>query len=81
MIWPIVVFTVMFLVLSAFLVAVSFHVFRYRYNNDASVFIFVTLTIIYLLTAILIFVVFKYSNPTVSNQSTFSNFKTINKNL
>jgi len=77
MIWPILTFIVLFLALSAFLMAVSFHVFRFRYNNDASIFIFSTLSIIYILIAILVFIFFKYSEPTPKADDIFTNF-TIN---
>lgn len=61
MVAPILIFAIAALIISVILIAVSFHVARYRYHNDASVFVFTTICVIYLLMTVMTFTFFKYS--------------------
>lgn len=57
-----IIFAIIFLVLGTFMAMVAFHVSRYRYSNDASLFVFGTLIVIFILTGVLTFVLFEYSD-------------------
>jgi len=61
MLWPIAGFTVGFLIVSAFMAAAGFHVFRYQYRNDASVPIFVLACLLFLIITIFVFVQFNWT--------------------
>lgn len=69
-----IVFTVIFLLLSAFMVAISFHVYRFRYPHDNTGIIFVALAVIFILIAIMTFLLFDYSTP----QATTTHSSSIN---
>ncbi|MDO8471894.1 MAG: hypothetical protein Q7S64_01915 [bacterium] len=69
MVASILIFAVAALIISVILVAVSFHVARYRYHNDASVFVFTSICVIYLLMTVLTFTFFKYSSGQITTTS------------
>lgn len=75
MVAPILIFAVAALIISVILIAVSFHVARYRYHNDASVFVFTSICVIYLLMTVLTFTFFKYgsSQAITSPKPVFNN--------
>lgn len=56
-----ILFTVIFLLLSAFMVAISFHVYRFRYPHDNTSVVFIALTIIYILVTVMTYLLFDYS--------------------
>ena len=58
-----IVFTVIFLLLSAFMVAISFHVYRFRYPHDNTGIVFVALAVIFILITIMTFLLFDFSVP------------------
>ena len=78
MLIPIIIFSVAALILSGVLVAVSFHVARYRYHNDASIFVFTTISIIYLLITAMTFIFFRYSPPAGPTSNVNRSIQTIN---
>lgn len=63
----VIAFTIVFLLMALVMVAVSFHVFRYRYDSDPSAVIFTTFAIIFILMAVLVFSLFNYSSKAQSS--------------
>jgi hypothetical protein len=55
MYWPIVGFAIGFLIVSGFLAAAGFHVFRYHYRNDASIPVFVLACLLFFIITIFVF--------------------------
>lgn len=70
MILQVVIFTVIFLALSAFMVAISFHVYRYRYPHDNTGVVFITFTVVYILLTVMTFLLFDYTPPTSTTTPT-----------
>jgi|GEM_PF-5154169 len=56
-----IIFTVLFLGLSAFMVAISFHIYRFRYPHDSTGIVFITLTVIFILLTVMTYLLFDYS--------------------
>lgn len=69
MYWPILVFAAGFLVVAAFLAAAGWHVFRYRFRNDASVAVFVFCCLAFFIVATFVFSEFQWSEPAVAGPS------------
>lgn len=70
---PVVVFIVIFVLLTVFMMAVSFHVFRFRYPKDSSGIVFGALATVFILIAIMTFLLFHYSDGASATINTLNN--------
>lgn len=62
MYWPIVAFSLGILFVTVFLAAAGFHVFRYRYRNDASMAVFALSCVLFFFVTIFIYAEFDWGS-------------------
>lgn len=73
MYWPIVGFAIGMLVVAAYLAAAGFHVFKYRYRNDASMPVFVLACLLFFIITVFVFSEFDWRDNTAPTQSSINN--------